>query len=220
MNKAQAILEIVSILSGFFRVVSADKSYLRSLSQGKLYEFLVLAYVTRDLRRRGFGVWPSQRNIHFKQAPGKLHINDPHFVVRSRQGPELLLFVDIEFQTLGRSRRPHIDLSCFHELDLVLVQDATDGSNPTYDQVLLAVECKSNAVLKKSFVREALGLRRELSYLTHHTPSYLSRLSHAKSVWVPAYPASEFLFVFAHCRGTKYQQGPAAFGIEFKHIKP
>ena len=81
-------------------------------------------------------------------------MNEPHFVVQSPLGPPALLFVDIEFETLGIARATQRDLSRLHELDLVLVCDATDGSNPTYDQVLLAVECKSDAVLRKNSIRE------------------------------------------------------------------
>ena len=218
MNKAQAIRSILSLLSAIHNFTSQDKAHLRSLSQGKLYEFYVLARLVTDLRQRGFCVQTSSQNIHFKQAPGKLHMNDPHFLVQAQSGPDLHLFIDVEFETLGCSQATQVDLSALHELDLVLVQDAVDNSNPTFRQVLLAVECKSNAFLKKSFVREALGLRRELSYLVDCTDSHLSEYAITHPVRVPAWPASEFWLAFTHDRGTRYQNSPAAFGVELRHI--
>ena len=221
MNKAQAIREIRSVLGALHSFTSQDKTHLVSLSQGKLYELYVLADLVCDLRNRGFQLRHSGCNIHFKQAPGKLYTNDPHFVVQAPRGLQLLLFVDIEFQTLGHiAAATPSDLSTLHEIDIVLVQDPTDRSNPTYNQILLAVECKSNAVMKKSFVREALGLRRELSYLWHHASSDLSRLACTKPVRVPAFPASEFWLAFTDPQGARYRQSPAAFGIELRHIQP
>lgn len=223
MNSAQAIRDIRSVLGALRILTSQDKAHLRSLSQGKLYELYVLAHLVGDLRRRGFRLWHCGSNIHFKQAPGKLYMNDPHFVIHSRYGPydpEMRLFVNIEFQTLGRDWGTQVDLSTLHELDLVVVKDPTDSSNPSYRQILLAVECKSNAFLKKSFVREALGLRRELSYLTGRALSHLSYHVNTQPVWVPAFPASEFWLAFSDPGGTRYRQSPAAFGVELKHIQP
>ena len=45
----------------------------------------------------------------------------------------------------------------------MLVDDTPDY--PLYDQIYLAVECKCVAKFKKKVVKEALGIRRELSYL-------------------------------------------------------
>ena len=220
MRKTHAIQEILSVLGTLHNYTSLDKTHLVSLSQGKLYELYVLAHIVRDLGTRGFRLRHIGCNIRFKQAPGKLYINDPHFVVDSPIG-QLQLYVDIEFQTLGHvfAATPN-DLSTLHELDIVLVKDPTDRSNPAYSQIFLAVECKSNAVLKKGFVREALGLRRELSYLRHDSISALSRLAFTKPVSVPAYPASEFWLAFTDPQGTRYQQSPAAFGVELRHIQP
>ena len=221
MNKAQARHKIGSILGALHTLTRHDKSYLRSLPQGKLYELYVLADLLRHLRARGFNLRHVGANIQFKQAPGRLYMNDPHFVVQSPLGHQALLFVDVEFETLGTSGAAQSDLSGLHELDLALVQGATDGSNPTYDQVLLVVECKSSAVLRKSSVREALGLRRELSYLVPPRASRLSVLNGCSTpVPVPADPASEFWLAFTDPRGMKYRQSPAAFGIDLRHVQP
>lgn len=221
MNKARATREIESVLASLRTLSRQDRRHLLSRNQGKLYELYVLARLLRHLRRRGFRLRHVGNDIRFKQAPGKLYVSDPHFVLESRGGEKLWLFVDIEFQTLGhRMRARQSDLSALHELDLVVLRAAIDGSNPTYDQVALAVECKSNAVFVKSIVREALGLRRELSFLADPVLSDLSRLSGGKCVCVPARPASEFWLAFTDPRGKRYVRSPAAFGIDLRHMQP
>ncbi len=220
MNKTHAIREVLSVLGALHNYTRQDKKHLVSLSQGKLYELYVLATIVSYLGNRGFNIHHVGCNICFKQAPGKLYVNDPHFVVNSPNG-QLQLYVDIEFQTLGHiSAATQNDLSTLHELDVVLIKDPTDRSNPTYSQILLGVECKSNAVLKKSFVREALGLRRELSYMRRDTVSWLSRLTCTNPVLVPAHPASEFWLAFTDPQGMRYQKSPAVFGVELRHIQP
>ena len=221
MNKARAIREIESVLASLRTLSGQDRRHLHSRNQGKLYELYILARLLRHLRRRGFRLRHVGNDIRFKQAPGKLYVSDPHFVLESRGGAKLWLFVDIEFQTLGhRMRARQGDLSALHELDLVVLRDVVDGSNPAYDQVLLAVECKSNAVFEKSIVREALGLRRELSLLAHPVVSDLSHIAGTRNVCVAAEPASEFWLAFIDSRGRRYKQSPAAFGIALRHMKP
>ncbi len=128
------------------------------------------------------------------------------------------LFVDIEFHTLGNHIWPLTDLSDRHELDIVLVDDTGDYPNP--HNILLAVECKSSANFRKSLVKEALGIRRELSLLKPDVHSKLTCLSACRPVSVPADPASEFWLAYVDAAGTSYSQSPRVFGIDFKHLPP
>ena len=72
----------------------------------------------------------------------------------------------------------------------------------------------------KNLVKEALGVRRELSILRDLRPSRLSQAQATPSVYVPAEPASEFWLAFTDPKGTNYTQSPAAFGIDFHHLEP
>ena len=218
MDKHQAINDIQSIFRHFKALTPGDLALLSGLNHGKLYELYVLSEVLLDLQRRGFQFRFVGNTLKFKAAPGKIKLNAPHFVVTAPNGKQLWLFVDIEFQTLGNSRSHTTDLSGYHELDLVLVKTKPDY--PSYDQILLAVECKCVANFSKKLVREALGIRRELSLLTTCQNSLLTNIGGHPPVEVPAEPASEFWLAFIDEAGTKYEQSPAAFGINLKHIEP
>ena len=209
----------MAVVSKYKQLRSSDTSYLEALDKGKLYEIYVLSQLVMDLSRRGFRLAFSHSSLIFKGAPGKINANDPHFLVRPPQGPTCRLFVDIEFETLGVQlpNQAHTsDLSSHHELDLAVVD--TSQSYPVPAEVLLAVECKAVAILKKSLIREALGLRRELSLLRPPTSSSLTRRGGSPPIKVPADPPSEMWFAFADPAGNNYQCSPSQFGIEFRHL--
>ena len=190
LDKSHAINAITSVFKRYRRLTPTDQGLLSALDQGKLYELYVLSELLIDLQRRGFCLRFSANTLKFKQAPGKIKIDDPHFLLTAPDGTTLWLFVDIEFHTLGKSISNIVDLSDRHELDIVLVDETQDYPNPS--NILLAVECKSAANFRKSLVKEALGIRRELSLLERDVPSKLTCLGGRLPVSVPANPASEF----------------------------
>ena len=221
MNKKAAKKEILEIFKEFKSITNKHKKELLSgLSQGKLYEYYVLSKVLTDLKRRGFKYSLPQSTLKLKGAPGKINSTDPHIDVTAPNGPNLKLFLSIEFQTLGNLHFGHstFDRSAFHELDIALV-DATAKGYPQYDEIYLAVECKSGK-FGKNFVREVLGVRRELSLYFPPQPSCLTRIGGTHAVSVQAEPASEYWFAFIDDTALKYQGSPAEFGIDFKHIEP
>ena len=218
MDKTRAINAVMSIFGRYRRLIPTDQRLLSALNQGKLYELYVLSKLLLDLRRRGFLLHLFGQTLKFKQAPGRLKTSDPHFCLIAPDRTPLWLFVDIEFHTLGKLISNAADLSDRHELDIVLV-DATPHY-PSPQNILLAVECKSAANFRKSIVKEALGIRRELSLLKDEVESALTNLGGSPPVAVPAFPASEFWLAFIDGRGTSYAQSPSAFGITFKHILP
>ena len=220
MEKEEAEKEIQAIFEDFKAITDIDKELLSGLSQGKLYEFYVLASLLTDLKGRGFTIALTKDTLKFKGAPGLIHVNDPHFVVTAPDGTKLRLFVNIEFQTQGvlRSKNPGIDRSKYHELDIVLVEGSATGY-PRYDEIYLAVECKSGK-FGKNFLREVLGVRRELSLYVNAQKSRLSGIGGSPKVAVKAKPASEYWLAFIDDDGQHYRQSPAEFGIDFRHIEP
>ena len=223
MDKSKAIKDIQSIFRQFKVLKPSDRAFLSSLNDGKLYELYVLSELVLDLRRHGFqlrfvGGTPKANTLKFKAAPGKIKLSDPHFEVTAPNSTRLWLFVDIEFQTLGKKLSHATDLSARHELDLMLVDDTPDY--PLYDQIYLAVECKCVSKFKKKVVKEALGIRRELSYLGPKQTSLLTKIGGRSPVRVAADPASELWLAFIDGDGTRYAESPDAFGIDFKHIAP
>ena len=218
MDKSQAINAITSVFQRYRRLTPTDQALLSALDQGKLYELYVLSELLIDLRCRRFLLRFCGQTLKFKQAAGKIKVADPHFRMTAPDGTHLWLFVDIEFHTLGKFISNTTDLSDRHELDIVLVDETPNYPNP--HNILLAVECKSAANFRKSLVKEALGIRRELSLLKRNVNSRLTRLGGRRPVSVPADPASEFWLAYVDAVGKSYSQSPGVFGIDFKHLQP
>jgi hypothetical protein len=218
MDRAQAIADVESVFASYMAVAPTDQQLLAALNDGKLYELYVLSELLENLRNRGFTISFVGSSLAFKAAPGKIKLSDPHFVIVSPMQDKFWVFVDIEFITLGTLHGPVTDLSSHHEIDIVVVDAIVP--NPLFDQIALGVECKCHAKFGKNLIKEALGIRRELSLL--HPPLW-SRLTQSGSVppvYVPADPCSEFWLAFIDPGGQHYGESPAAFGIELRHIEP
>ena len=69
-------------------------------------------------------------------------------------------------------------------------------------------------------MKEALGVRRELSFLGKKQASLPTVLGGSPVKMIPANPPSEFLFVFIESKGLDYEGSPKAFGIDFRHMQP
>ena len=217
MDKDTAVAAIEALFSAYKTLEAADSAHLQGLDKGKLYELYVLSELIRDLKKRGCKLCFNGSDIVFKAAPGKVKKSDPHFVVFAPHGRQSRIFVDIEFETLGRHFGGLVgsDRSSRHELDIVVVD--SQRAYPSYDEVLLGVECKSQASFSKDLVKEVLGVRRELSFLWSRQPSRLSEQG-ASNVYVPAEPASEFWLAYHDPKGSNYRLSPRTFGVEFRYI--
>lgn len=229
--RANAIAEIQRIFGAYRSARPNDPAELAVLTDGKLYELFVLSDVITDLAGRGFtltfvgGVSPkgaaaSRSTLRFKASPGQIKTSDSHFEVRApgSKRVDYRIFVDIEFDTLGHSQIAARDHSRRHELDII-VTSASRGY-PAHDQIALGVECKAVANFYKGLIKEALGVRRELSLLHPTRNSVLSSAGGIPAVQVKADPPSEFWLAFIDPKGNQYGQSPAVFGIELKNMHP
>lgn len=220
MNRATALAEINRVFSAYKTTISkADRSLLRKLEKGKLYELYVLSRVVEDLDGRGFKLRFVGTTLEFKGAPGRIWIGDPHFDVSAPLTTKTFgLYVDIEFRTLGSAQVHVRDKSLRHEIDIVVV--STNTGYPRHDQILLGIECKAVAKFSKSILKEVLGIRRELSYFRDPAQSLLSTHASVGKLDVPADPPSEYWLAYVDPGGSGYRGSPAAFGIDFKHWQP
>ncbi|MDR3525573.1 MAG: hypothetical protein P4L66_15895 [Acetobacteraceae bacterium] len=219
MDRNEAEKAIKALFSQYkTRITMTDDKVLKGLTDGKLYELFVVSEVVQELSARGCRLVFQGSKLKFKGGPGMLKTSDPHFTVRASDGTSLWLFVDIEFDTLGQQTMSATDYSRRHEIDIVLVD--TDAGFPTFENIWLGVECKAVANFGKDLVKEALGVRRELSLLAAVQPSRLSLTEATPSVDVTANPASEFWLAFIDPKGNYYSQSPAAFGIGFRYLNP
>lgn len=222
MNRNQAIADIQKIFSTYKALTPADQRLLKALKRqkGKLYELYVLAKLVANLRKRGFKIFFKGTSLKFKASPGAIKLSDPHFTIRKPGSTtdDFFIFVDIEVETLGYGIVGTADLSQHHEVDII-VTTATAGY-PDPVEIALGVECKAYAHFEKGLVKEALGVRRELSVLTKPQQSILAVAIGSQAIKVSAKPASEFWLAFTDGKGLQYKQSPSAFGVEFKHLQP
>lgn len=220
MNRQAAVSNIQSIFSKYKTIGTRDIQLLQAMTDGKLYELFVLSHVLEDLRKRGFALSFVGTTLKFKASPGQIKTVDPHFELKSPNGQNLWLFVDIEFETLGSSQPPGgNDHSGRHEIDIVVV--SVSRGYPQHDEIALGVECKAVANFGKSIVKEVLGVRRELSLLSSSPQqSTLTVYGGAPPENVRANPASEYWLAYTDPEGNNYRASPAAFSITFKNLQP
>lgn len=218
MNKAQAIADIQAIFGAYKSVSGRATARLRKLRKGKLYELWVLAQVVQDLHARGFKLVFNGRTLKFKAGPGQVNPSDGHFEILAPDGTRLWMFVDIEFQSLGSSKTHVSDYSRLHELDIVVL--LSTSPNPPHDDIALGVECKCVAKFQKHLIKEALGVRRELSYFRNSVQESILTQLGGSPVAVRARPPSEFWLAYIDPKGDQYDESPAAFGISLRHLQP
>lgn len=213
------------MVEDFFDSHGADvHSSLVRTGKGKVYELYCLARTVEFLDDRDSVSVRLQggragTTVDFRSSPGMIDRNRSHFVVDG-MGPELELHTDVEVETLSSSLpRGAGDLSAYHEIDLVLVEGAQSGQRPRNNQIVLGVECKSQANFKKDVVRQVLGVRRELSFYREPSSRRL-RPPHGGAQFIVADPPSEYWLAFVDPKGRLYRSGPAEFGIEFLNWCP
>ena len=218
MNLKSAKLEINKFFQKCGTKVSRSKL---AGSEGKVYELYCLGK-TIDYLTSFPGVsarYVGNKSIDFKRGPGLIDTSKSYFIV-SWNGRELELHTNIEVKTLSFVHgRGVAGKSSHHEIDLVLLLDPVNGERPSYKKVVLGIECKAHGTFEKGFVRQVLGMRRELSfYEDFPLPSLLTFLGIPSKV--RARPPSEFWLAFPNPEGKSYESGPNVFGVKFKHWCP
>lgn len=215
LDKANAINEIDRILKSVSAVSTMMLAATAGLTSGKLYELYALSKVLEELATRGWTASFVGVAITMKASPGFIKSTDDHFeLTHPCHAGTVAIHTDIQVATLGSTVGTVTDRSEYHEIDIVAV-DASVTGMPTVGELLLGVECKAVANFEKSFVREVLGRRRELSYLTPPLPCSLDGL-----VTMNANPPSEYRLVFIDPAGTRYAQSPAIFSVLLEHWQP
>jgi hypothetical protein len=156
--------------------------------------------------------------VALKSAPGPINRAYPH--IRIEDGRHNLvaeMWTDIEFLSLSYSRQPTGPPSKgdYHELDIAVLQPALTG-RPPHDAVWLGVECK-NTGYNKGLLKEILGVRRELSYLSD--AQLPTRFRNWPRATAPCRPASCLLVYASDPQVQEYARPGEVFGINF-HYEP
>lgn len=220
MNKTQAIKEITAVFSVYGATPPPP-----TISEGKAYELFCLAGLIDDLSKSGFQIRYKQNTTPiFKAGPGYLDFADPHFDIEVSGTLEGHIFLNVEMHGIGSSHSPPpADLSAYHELDIIIVEPPPPNRRryrPDRKEVMLGAECKSAASFTKALVREALGVRREFSFLALPRKSKLNKLSVAWQCDVAADNLAEHRLYFVDPHGKEYEKSPAHFSVKLIHLEP
>lgn len=188
-----------------------------SVTSGKLYEAYVLSLLVERLSReeRFMLRLVNSSYVTLKSSPGPINRPFPRIDVYKADQRVAEIWTDIEFLTLSYSSsgagRSMTKGDC-HELDIVVVEPDLTGY-PSHEVIWLGVECK-NTVFGKNFLREVLGVRRELSLLQ---PSQRTRFARWPRPLVPALPPSCLLVYSTDINLKDYEAPGDVFGIDFVH---
>jgi len=190
------------------------------IGTGKIYELYCLGMLLEELENSGFTISYNGPYIAtFKAGPGLIKSSDPHFDLQYLGITRAQIFLNIEFMTLGSQNAPFHDRSCYHELDIVIVEDGVTG-RPIFDKILMGLECKSSANFGKSIIKETLGVRREMTLLTNFNDSELTKINSGWGNQVNCDPNSEYWLCFADQNGSNYSVSAEYFSIKLKHWDP
>ena len=186
--------------------------------KGKLYEIWVAIEVMRELHiNEGYNPTLNRGSrLVLRNKGGAIDSRYTSFYLSHPTEADLELWTDIEFVAMSHTLLgPTAPLSraFYHELDLVIVEAGTRG-RPLHDQVVVAVECKNTSEFEKRMAREALGVRRELSFLTGSSTRF--RRWPYRNVNAD-HPSA--LLVYADDRNVVDFNGPGMlYGIRFEHL--
>ena len=219
MNKDAVKRRIEKAIQNYATAQSLNEFDLvpQSLTSGKLYEAHVLSIVIEKLATEEYFqiTLKNSKFISLKSSPGPINRSYPYFQLERDQSVVAELWTDIEFKSLSYDKR-HTDRPIqrgdYHELDIV-VTDSRVECRPQHSQIWLGVECK-NTRFKKGFLREILGIRRELSLLG---PPGKTRFSRWPRTCVPADPNSCLMVYSTDAGVTNYDSPGGLYGIDFCH---
>lgn len=201
--------------------------------EGKIYEIYCVTELLDWLESR-YDVtiqYCGKGEMKFKAGGGPINRKKyPYFkIIDNSTNYVAELHTDIEVMTLGSSiyTGQKRDLSFMHEVDIVLIKKGVKcGEMPTHYQLLLGIECKASAKLRKSVVREVLGIRRELSYFDSNLAAKIDSVFSLRDTTqfgklnVPADPKSLYWLYTTDSNSRRYIISPQQFGIEIKVSVP
>ncbi len=219
MNKQQAKRRIEALLRRFVSA-SSQSAYSSvipaAMTAGKLYEAHVLSRVIEALAtQEGYAIrLMNSTFLPLKSAPGPINRSYAYFELRRSGALRAEIWTDVEFLSLScnqRGKRYSPDLGDYHELDIIVATAGLSG-RPPHSEIWLGIECKNTASFAKNFLKEILGIRRELSLLTDNRATRFT--TWPRSV-VPADPPS-CLMVYTTDSSVASYSGPGeTFGIDF-----
>ncbi|MBG7614693.1 hypothetical protein IWC96_05275 [Brevundimonas sp. BAL450] len=210
--------EIVAIFDQVTSLTPMQIVHAVHATRGKLYEVYCVGRLLAQLHG-DHGLTPTYTGtgpLRLKASGGYADPLSPHFMLFDGGVLVGRVYTDVEVMTLGAEvALAHgatiTDLSAYHEIDIVVLADQHQP-RPSPGEVLIGVECKAVAEFEKSFIREVLGRRRELSFYRPDTTAF--------GAAIMASPASDYFLAYIDPAGNRYSQSPAVFEVRLEHWVP
>ncbi|MBI1423279.1 MAG: hypothetical protein GC149_07425 [Gammaproteobacteria bacterium] len=188
-----------------------------NITSGKAYEAHVLSVICEELKHKEGCtlILKNGSNIVLKTGGGGINRNYPWIEVRRNGNPIGEIFTDIYFISLSHSLNGGSSTPTpgeYHELDIVMTNHGAAGM-PRHDEILIGVECK-HTEYNKSLLKEILGVRREMGYLSGANNTIFSKWPSSN---IPSDPPSCLLVYSSSNKVSTYSAPGKTFGIEFTH---
>lgn len=187
-------------------------------AQGKAYELRVLLKLLRIMDSAGYTLTCAPKKagvLTFGGGPCKANHPQHDYISGSTSTETLEIRVSLQVTTLSHSWKhtTMVKEADRHEIDVGVYRPITTRRYPAFTELVLGASCKTGS-WHKAYVREALGMRRELGFLT---PAITS-----SAPWfiatVPCDPPVPFVLYATNAASGAYAS-LAALGLYVEHYK-
>jgi len=206
------------ILKAMRVAIARAKASGSPYAQGKAYELRVLLKLLRIIDGAGYTLTcaPKQAGVlTFGGGPCKANHPQHDFISGSTSTHKLEIRVSVQVTTLSHSWKGTkvVKAADRHEIDVGVYRPIATRSYPAFSELILGASCKTGSWCK-AYVREALGMRRELGFLTSAKASSAPWFTAA----VPCDPPVPFI-LYASNAGSAVYASLAALGLYVEHYK-
>ena len=152
----------------------ASTADLMNWTGGKLFEFYAFVEILKDIKAAG-GYSLKVKNLAadntytFNGGPGRLDPNKSHVAVLRNRKEIATIWQNVEFTGIGFQPGAQGTTGDYHEADVLILEgESPKGGKlrPNAAQLFLVMECKFTAEMPKAYLRNMLGLRRVMSFLS------------------------------------------------------
>lgn len=208
----------VAILKAVNAAIARAKASGSPYAQGKAYELRVLLKLLRIIDSAGYTLTCAPKKagvLTFGGAPCKANHPQHDYISGSTSTEKLEIRVSVQVTTLSHSWKgtTMVEAADRHEIDVGVYRPITTRRYPAFTELVLGASCKTGS-WHKAYVREALGMRRELGFLA---PAMTSSAPWFTAT-VPCNPPVPFALYATNAASAVYAS-LAALGLYVEHYK-
>ncbi len=208
----------LAILKAVKAAIARAKASGSPYAQGKAYELRVLLRLLRIIDSAGYKLTCTPKKagvLTFGGAPCKANHPQHDYISGSTSTEKLEIRVSVQVTTLSHSLKgaTMVKAADRHEIDVGVYRPITSRRYPAFTELLLGASCKTGG-WHKAYVREALGMRRELGFfrspMMSSAPWFIAT--------VPCDPPVPFV-LYATSAGSAVYASLATLGLYVEHYK-